>query len=207
MHRVKFNIARVLVQEDKFLHEENLLLQRTLTGYLEISFFPQSPHARPAWRLCCGQRGLLHLHQCCHFFRHWSLRSSRLPVKHLSLGANSLGLEFASGQTEPLPNTTRPDYALHVGGTGIEALYGASHPCFPARIRVQPSLLSLWTVAPLKQVSLEIFFASSGLAVHGRWGRSAPSAPWSGRAEACWQHLGRISPLTQLIYATTICCY
>lgn len=36
---IKLNIARVLVQEDKFLHEENLLLQNTLIGCLEISFF------------------------------------------------------------------------------------------------------------------------------------------------------------------------
>jgi len=81
-------------------------------------------------------------------------------------------------EREPLPNTTHPDYGIHVGGTGIEALYRVSHPCFPARIRVQPSSLSLRTVAPLKQVSLEIFFfASSGLAACGRWGGSSPSVP------------------------------
>jgi len=43
MHRVRFNIARVLVHENKFLHEENPLLQKTLTGRLEIRFFLKVP--------------------------------------------------------------------------------------------------------------------------------------------------------------------
>lgn len=96
----------------------------------------------------------------------------------------------------PLPNTTQPDYAFHVGGTAMEALYGVPHLCFPARICLQHSSLSLWIVTPLKQ----IFLASSGLAACKRWGRSTPRAPRSGQAGACWQHLSRISPLTQFIY-------
>lgn len=54
--------------------------------------------------------------------------SNSFHQDHILLGWN-LPLD-----REPLPNTTCPDYALHVGVTGIEALYGAFHLCFPVRI-------------------------------------------------------------------------
>lgn len=58
---------------------------------------------------------------------------------------------------------------------------------------MQPSSLSLQTVAPLKQVSLELFFASSGLAAGGRWGRSS-KCPMSGAGWGLLAALGQDLP-------------
>lgn len=117
---------------------------------------PQSPPARPSWRLCSGQKGLLHLYWCCHFFSCWTLQSSRLPVKQLSSGPHSPGLEFASGQSE---NHSQIPLVLITPSVLVSlVLRLCMGPFTCVSLWGYPSLLSLWTVAPLKQVSMEIFF-------------------------------------------------
>lgn len=76
------------------------------------------------------------------FFIPWSLRSSRLPVKHLSSGSNSRFGICLWTEWEPLPNTSC-DYSLCGDDNGIEVLYRALTcvslqgcacllPCFPS---------------------------------------------------------------------------
>lgn len=113
------------------------------------------------------------MHPCCLFFISWNLRSSKLPVKQLSSRSNSWFGICLQTEWKPLPNTTHPDYTLCGGDTGIEALYKASHLCFPARMCIPASLISLWTVAALQQVSLEIFLPLLDLLLLGHEERAS----------------------------------